>query len=63
MFLGVFEGYSRGYKRPVNINHFFCGLYILKIKRPDCRSGLLRSWSGLVMVFFWSQDQTSEHYT
>ena len=32
------------------------------MKRLDHRSGLLRSWSGLVTVFFWSQDWTSKHY-
>ena len=49
------KGYLRGYKRPVNVNRFFCGLYISKIKRPDLRS-------SLVTVFFQSWDQTSKHY-
>ena len=69
MFLGAFERVFKelqksglNWSRPVNVNRFFCGLYILKIKRPDCRSGLLWSWSGLVTVFFWSRDWTSKHY-
>ena len=68
MFLGVFERVFKGLQKtslnrsiPVNVNQFFCSLYISKIKRLDCRSSLLQSWSGLVMVFFWSQDQTSKH--
>ena len=32
------------------------------MKRPDHRSGLLRSWSGLVTVFFRLRDRTSKHY-
>ena len=32
------------------------------MKRPDLWSGLLWSWSGPVMVFFWSRDRTSKHY-
>ena len=66
-FLGAFEGVFKGLQktglnrsRPVNVNRFFCGLYISK--RPDRRSGLLRSWSGLVTVFFRSRDRTSKHY-
>ena len=70
MFLGAFERVFRGLQktglnqsRPVNVNRFFCGLYISKKKRPDLRSGLLRSWSGLVTVFFRSRDRTSKHYS
>ena len=69
MFLGAFERVFKGLQktglnrsRQVNVNRFFCGLYISKIKRPDRRSGLLRSWSGLVTVFFRSRDRTSKHY-
>jgi len=32
------------------------------MKRPDCRSGLFRSWSGPVAVFFQSWDWTFKHY-
>ena len=67
-FLGAFKRVFKGLQktglnrsRPVNVNWFFCGHYISKIKRPDHRSGLLRSWSGLVTVFFRSQDRTSKH--
>ena len=69
MFLGVFERVFKGLQktilnrlRPVNVNRFFCGLCISKTKWPDCRFSLLWSWSGLVMVFFWSWDRTSKHY-
>ena len=69
MFLGAFERVFKGLQKtnlnrsiPVNVNRFFCGLYISKIKRPDRRSSLLWSWSGLVMVFFRSRDRTSKHY-
>ena len=69
MFLGAFERVFKGLQKtglnrsiPVNVNRFFCGLYISKKKRPDLRSGLLRSWSSLVTVFFRSRDRTSKHY-
>ena len=32
------------------------------MKRPDCWSGLFRSWSGPVAVFFQSWDWTFKHY-
>ena len=58
MFLGAFKRVFKGLQktglnrsRPVNVNRFFCGLYISKIKRPDRRSGLLWSWSGLLRSF------------
>ena len=57
MFLGAFERVFEGLQktslnqlRPVNVNRFFCGLYISKIKRPNCRSSL---W-GLGPVWLWS---------
>jgi len=68
MFLGTslreFEGLQKtglNRSRPVHFNRSFCGLYISKMKRPDRRSGLLQSWSGLVTVFFQSRDRTSKH--
>ena len=70
MFLGAFERVFKGlqktglnWSRPVNINWFFCSLYISKKKRWDRRSGLLQAWSGLVTVFFRSRDRTSKHYS
>ena len=70
----VFRRVSKGLKktspkwsRSVHINWFFCALDISKIKILDLQSGLLRSWSSLVMVFFQLQTRlpntkdTQEH--
>jgi len=58
MFLGMFQRVFKGLQktspnqsRQVHFNWYFCSLYISKMKRRDCRSSLLWSWSGLVMVF------------
>ena len=53
---------SPNQSKPVHLDRSFCSLYISKTKRPDCRSGLFQSLSGLCLVFFWSCDWTFKHY-
>ena len=69
MFLGAFWRVFKGLQKTgpnqsnmVHLDWSFCSLYISKTKRPDCRSSLFQSWSGLFLVFFWSCDQTFKHY-